>query len=55
MTDGAANLPGGTPCQYASDKATAAKAAGIQVLTIGFLSGSNAVRRHDRELQATPR
>jgi Flp pilus assembly protein TadG len=42
MTDGAANQPGGTqPCQYASDKATAAKAAGIQVLTIGFLSGSN--------------
>ena len=43
MTDGAANLPTGTqPCQYANDKASAAKAAGIQVLTIGFLSGSNA-------------
>ncbi|MGZ4677160.1 MAG: vWA domain-containing protein [Acidimicrobiia bacterium] len=42
MTDGAANLPGGTqPCSYANDKATAAKAAGIQVLTIAFLSGSN--------------
>lgn len=43
LTDGAANLPTGTqPCSYANDKATAAKAAGIQVLTIGFLSGSNA-------------
>ena len=43
MTDGAANLPTGTqPCQYANDNASAAKAAGIQVLTIGFLSGSNA-------------
>jgi len=42
MTDGAANLPGGTqPCSYANDKAAGAKAAGIQVLTIGFLSGSN--------------
>ncbi len=46
MTDGAANLPAGTqPCQYANDKAGAAKAAGIQVLTIGFLSGSNACVR----------
>jgi Mg-chelatase subunit ChlD len=42
MTDGAANQPGGTqPCGYANSAATAAKAAGIQVLTIGFLSGSN--------------
>jgi Flp pilus assembly protein TadG len=42
MTDGAANLPTGTqPCSYAVQKAAAAKAAGIQVLTIGFLSGSN--------------
>ncbi len=42
MTDGAANLPTGTqPCSYANSAATAAKAAGIQVLTIGFLSGSN--------------
>ena len=43
LTDGAANLPTGTqPCGYANTAATAAKAAGIQVLTIGFLSGSNA-------------
>ena len=43
LTDGAANLPTGTqPCQYANDKAALAKAAGIQVLTIAFLSGSNA-------------
>jgi Flp pilus assembly protein TadG len=42
MTDGAANQPSGTqPCSYANDKATAAKATGVQVLTIGFLSGSN--------------
>ena len=37
MTDGEANLPSGTPpCQYANTAATTAKAAGIQVLTIGF-------------------
>lgn len=42
MTDGAANLPTGTqPCAYAAQKAATAKAAGIQVITIGFLSGSN--------------
>ena len=43
MTDGAANEPLATlqPCGYANGKATAAKAAGIQTLTIGFLSGSN--------------
>jgi Flp pilus assembly protein TadG len=46
MTDGAANLPNGTqPCGYANSAATTAKAAGIQVLTIGFLSGSNTCER----------
>jgi hypothetical protein len=41
MTDGGANLPTGTqPCQYASTKASAVKTSGIQVLTIGFLSGT---------------
>ncbi len=43
MTDGAANQPdpGTMPCSYANDKATAAKAAGIQVLTIGFFTSAN--------------
>lgn len=42
MTDGAANRPvGAQPCQYAENAAATAKAAGIQVLTIGFLSNSN--------------
>ena len=40
MTDGAANMPGSTPCQAAENSAAAARAKGIQVLTIGFLSGS---------------
>ena len=41
MTDGGANLPSGTqPCAYANTKASAVKASGIQVLTIGFLSGT---------------
>jgi len=39
MTDGVANQPTGQPpCSYANSKATAAKAAGIQVLTIGFFT-----------------
>ncbi len=42
MTDGAANQPTGTqPCGYANTAAAAARASNIQVLTIGFLSGSN--------------
>ena len=39
MTDGAANEPLGTtpnPCQYALNAATAAKNAGVQLITIGF-------------------
>lgn len=40
MTDGAANYPSGTPCGAANTAAATAKAADIQVLTIGFLSGS---------------
>ena len=40
MTDGAANFPRGTPCGAANNAATTAKAAGIEMLTIGFLSGS---------------
>jgi Flp pilus assembly protein TadG len=40
MTDGAANFPGTTPCGSANGAAAAAKAFGIQVLTIGFLSNN---------------
>lgn len=42
MTDGAANHPdASTACSYANTQATAAKAAGIQVITVGFLSGDS--------------
>jgi len=40
MTDGAANYPTGLPCNSANSAAAAAKASGIQVLTIGFLSNN---------------
>jgi Flp pilus assembly protein TadG len=41
MTDGGANLPSGTqPCSYANTKASTVKSSSIQVLTIGFLSGT---------------
>lgn len=40
MTDGAANFPGTTPCGSANSAALTAKASGIQVLTIGFLSNN---------------
>src|SRR5205085_462129 len=40
MTDGAANFPTGTPCNSANVAANGAKASGIQVLTIGFLSNN---------------
>jgi hypothetical protein len=36
MTDGAANEPDWRSCKYANDKATAVKAMGIQLYTIGF-------------------
>ncbi len=36
MTDGAANEPNSRSCKYANDKATAVKAMGIEVFTIGF-------------------
>jgi Flp pilus assembly protein TadG len=41
MTDGAANFPGSTPCAAANTAAGTARSSSIQVLTIGFLSGSN--------------
>ncbi len=40
LSDGSANRPGPNPCQAAFDKAAAAKAAGIEVFTIGFGIGS---------------
>jgi Flp pilus assembly protein TadG len=36
MTDGEANGPNSASCTYAYNKATAAKAAGIEIITIGF-------------------
>jgi len=36
MTDGAANMPNADSCQYAMDKATAVKNAGVELFTIGF-------------------
>jgi hypothetical protein len=36
LTDGEARDPGSTPCQYAYDRATAVKNAGIEMYTIGY-------------------
>ncbi len=36
MTDGEANVPGSNPCLSAANAATAAKAAGIEIFTVGF-------------------
>jgi Putative Flp pilus-assembly TadE/G-like/von Willebrand factor type A domain len=36
LTDGQANEPGGDPCDYANQRADAAKSAGIELFTIGF-------------------
>jgi len=36
MTDGAANQPNSRSCKYANDAATAVKARGIEIYTIGF-------------------
>ncbi len=36
LSDGEAREPGSTPCQYAYDRATAVKNAGIQMYTIGY-------------------
>lgn len=40
LSDGAATQPGTNPCQYAVDQANAAKAAGVELFTIGLGIGS---------------
>jgi hypothetical protein len=40
LSDGEAARPGDNPCQYALDRAAEAKAAGVEIFTIGFGIGS---------------
>lgn len=41
LSDGEAHRPGDNPCQYALDRAAEAKAAGVEIFTIGFGIGTS--------------